>query len=243
MLWCVSWLWSGAWGDFSAVTAETEAAPETDAWEAIETDVQRVERGSDGFATYAFVSIGMTAAMLCLGLVLMRALTSHRKELTRPTSRRTSLTENQFERQILTELGVAPGSTPLPAPAPREAVPRAANRSDKPDPPAAALVPDSALRGSLEMGDSVLAAVERMRAANLVSDETPTPVGAEIPGACILRLRSGKRVLVAPSDTALDRVFTMTNLCDSVVLARDDGSAILCRSLAEFIAESVFHGG
>lgn len=137
------------------------------------------------------------------------------------------LAEERFEKSVMrsVERKISPVST---GSAPSE---KPDSRGGAPAPPS----PDSSADNRMEE------VIRKLEIAGLLDiREGALDLGAGRPPARLLQLRNGKTGAVFPPGTPLDLIASHSRTVDFLFAVREDGSALCCRSLSDFIADHVF---
>jgi hypothetical protein len=83
--------------------------------------------------------------------------------------------------------------------------------------------------------------LERLVAGNLVKEQSGTlTLDPNLSPAVKILLKNGKRAVVFPVGTPIALVLSNARLTDYLILSQPDGSALVCRTLSDFIADMVF---
>ena len=192
--------------------------------------------GDEGNPIVSSIALLLTSlAIFALGFMLKRWYSKSRHALTDNTQpSRKPQTEAEFERQMMMQMGIRPGdlaelersSRGTPATVSSETQPRENAGRGVPAP--------------IEPLPAIRAIIERLRAARLVDEtESVVPAGVELPGGWFVTMRSRKRIALVSCTISLDRIFAHIRTIDYVILVREDGSALTCRALSEFLADSI----
>lgn len=90
-------------------------------------------------------------------------------------------------------------------------------------------------------GDPMNLTLDRLWNSGLVElHEGPFVIAPGLPLGELVTLHNRHTVLVCPPDTPLPALAPHLKIMDHVILVQKDGSAIVCRDLADFFAENLF---